>query len=253
MSQQVSGAVMLSQMTTIAASYLFIEENETNKKYSDFDLKQLFQLPEHHSLFVHSLIGCNLHCFGCHNYEEVVSKKHEDFFSEEEMIQQIKQNGNFFDAMIFSGGEFLLEKKASIIRFLERVRIEFHGLVMINTNGTFPEKIETLIQLKLVDGFHLDMKLPYHILDIDQDKDTFQAIMDHIPTKSLLENLLTSLDIVIKHNSPYSQIRTVKYPILDHDYFEKIADFVKLLNKKHHSQVEYKLNEFLDVTYTYRN
>jgi len=43
MSQQVSGAVMLSQMTTIAASYLFIEENETDRKYSDFDLKQLFQ------------------------------------------------------------------------------------------------------------------------------------------------------------------------------------------------------------------
>ncbi len=43
MSQQVSGAVMLSQMTTIAASYLYIEELENTRSYSDFELKQLFQ------------------------------------------------------------------------------------------------------------------------------------------------------------------------------------------------------------------
>lgn len=42
-SQQVSGAVMLSQMTTISASYLYFEEMETNKKYSDDELKQIFQ------------------------------------------------------------------------------------------------------------------------------------------------------------------------------------------------------------------
>ncbi|OEG00346.1 ribonucleoside-triphosphate reductase [Vulcanibacillus modesticaldus] len=43
MSQQVSGAVMLSQMTAISASYLYFEELETGKKYTDDELKQLFQ------------------------------------------------------------------------------------------------------------------------------------------------------------------------------------------------------------------
>lgn len=43
MSQQVSGAVMLSQMTTIAASYLYIEETETDRNYTEHELKQLFQ------------------------------------------------------------------------------------------------------------------------------------------------------------------------------------------------------------------
>lgn len=42
MSQQVSGAVMLSQMTTIISSYLHYEE-KSGKKYSDDDLKQLLQ------------------------------------------------------------------------------------------------------------------------------------------------------------------------------------------------------------------
>jgi len=43
MSQQVSGAVMLSQMSTISASYLFVEETEDNIKYTDKQLKRLFK------------------------------------------------------------------------------------------------------------------------------------------------------------------------------------------------------------------
>ena len=43
MSQQVSGAVMLSQMTTISASYLYFEELELNHHYTDDELKQMFQ------------------------------------------------------------------------------------------------------------------------------------------------------------------------------------------------------------------
>lgn len=45
MSQQVSGAVMLSQMTTILASYLYYEENFQKKRYSKpFLTKLLYQL-----------------------------------------------------------------------------------------------------------------------------------------------------------------------------------------------------------------
>jgi len=212
-------------------------------------IRTFVDLPDRHSILIHSLIGCNMHCYGCHNYDEVVSKKHDDFFSEEDVIQQIIQNGFLFDAIIFSGGEFLLEKMESIINFLERIRTEFYGLVIINTNGTFPEKIKTLIQLKLIDGFHLDMKLPYHLLDINHDKDIFQAIMGYSPTKRRIEELLTSVEIVIKHNSPYSQIRTVKYPILDNEYFQEINYFVQMLNNKYHSQIVYRLNEFLDITH----
>lgn len=43
MSQQVSGAVMLSQLTTISASYLYFEEAVKGKTYSEEELKQLFQ------------------------------------------------------------------------------------------------------------------------------------------------------------------------------------------------------------------
>jgi anaerobic ribonucleoside-triphosphate reductase len=43
MSQQVSGAVMLSQMTTISASYLYVEETIHGRHFTEDDLEQLFQ------------------------------------------------------------------------------------------------------------------------------------------------------------------------------------------------------------------
>lgn len=43
MSQQVSGAVMLSQMTTISASYLFYEEIILGRSFTAEELKQMFQ------------------------------------------------------------------------------------------------------------------------------------------------------------------------------------------------------------------
>ncbi|GBF11202.1 4Fe-4S cluster-binding domain-containing protein [Tepidibacillus sp. HK-1] len=213
-------------------------------------MRTFVDLPSHHSLLIHSLVGCNMHCFGCHNYDEIVAKKHEEFFTEEDMIQQIQLNGYFFDAIIFSGGEFLLEKIEPIINFLNRIRSIFHGLIIINTNGTFPDKMRTLINQKLVDGFHIDMKLPYHLLDINEDKEIFQAIMGIEPTQHFLEKLLTSIEIVIQQNSPYSQIRTVKYPILSDEFFEEIEYYIKTLNQNYHTQVEYRINEFLDISHS---
>ena len=43
MSQQVSGAVMLSQMTTISASYLYAEETLHGRRFTEDELAQLFQ------------------------------------------------------------------------------------------------------------------------------------------------------------------------------------------------------------------
>ncbi|GBF73545.1 ribonucleoside-triphosphate reductase [Paenibacillus sp. 598K] len=43
MSQQVSGAVMLSQMTSVSASYLYVEETRHGRTFTKDELKQLFQ------------------------------------------------------------------------------------------------------------------------------------------------------------------------------------------------------------------
>ena len=217
------------------------------KFYTQF-IRSFRDLPGYHSLLIHSLVGCNFSCFSCHNYEELVLKKDlQQFYSPEDIVSHLKQNGYFFDALIFSGGEFLLENSDEIIAFLSEVKSVFKGVIIINTNGSFPEKIKLLIGSNLVDGFHVDLKLPYHLLDIKDDLDIYKRVLGINPTESFIEKLISSIEIVIQHNSPYSKIRTVKYPILSDEFFIENQKFIAKLNQKYNSNVVYTVNEFLDI------
>ncbi|OEG00345.1 radical SAM protein [Vulcanibacillus modesticaldus] len=207
-------------------------------------------LPEYTSVLIHSLVGCNFYCYGCHNYGEIVAKKHSEFFTSEDIIEQIKLNGFLFNAIIFSGGEFLIEDFNSITKLLKELRVIFDGKIIINTNGSFPDKIKYLLEFQLVDGFHIDMKLPYHALDINKDQEIYKSIIGFKPSQRLINNMLSSIELIIENNSPISQVRTVKYPILDQDFFSEIESYIVQLNKKFNSNVTYKLNEFLIKTNT---
>jgi len=211
-------------------------------------IRSFKDLPGYHSLLIHSLIGCNFHCFGCHNYEELVLKKEiNPYYSPDDIINHLEQNGYFFDAIIFSGGEFLLNHANDLMKFLNKVRSVFKGIIIINTNGSFPEKMKQLLDNKLVDGFHIDMKLPFHLLDIKTDEEIYKSILGIKPTKEIVDQLLTSINLVVKHNSIYSQVRTVNYPILSNEFFIEIKKFVKNLNKAYGSAIPYHINEFMNV------
>lgn len=201
-------------------------------------------LPGSTSLVVHSLAGCNLRCFGCHNYDELVAADHEDYWLANDILDQIKTNGFMFDAVIFSGGEFLMGNVGEISELLMELRKRFTGIVIINTNGAFPQKIRYLLERELADGIHVDMKMPYHTFDKSVDMAAYQTVLGVAPTPALIQNMLTSIQSVVWHNSPFSQVRTVKYPVLSEEYFEQIRSYVDELNERYHSEVAYKLNEF---------
>ncbi|WP_163856977.1 radical SAM protein [Paenibacillus elgii] len=201
-------------------------------------------LPGNTSLVIHSLAGCNLHCFGCHNYDELVAPEHEHYLLAGDILQQIKMNGYLFDALIFSGGEFLMGNLKEITLFLTDLKRGFLGKIIINTNGTFPEKIRHLLERELVDGIHIDMKMPYHAFDRNVDMAAYQAVLGVVPTPALVQNMMSAIQLVIRHNSPFSQVRTVKYPVLSEVYFEQIRSYVDELKERYNSEVTYKLNEF---------
>ncbi|KPV56600.1 hypothetical protein QJ48_26795 [Paenibacillus sp. A3] len=201
-------------------------------------------LPGNTSLVIHSLAGCNLHCFGCHNYDELVASNHEHYLLPDDILQQIKMSGFLFDAVIFSGGEFLMGNLEEISVFLTKLRKWFQGKIIINTNGTFPEKIRHLLERELADGIHIDMKLPYHSFDKNVDMAAYQAVLGVLPTPELVQNMMSAIQLVVRHNSPLSQVRTVKYPVLSEEYFEQIRSYVDELNGRYNSNVAYKLNEF---------
>ena len=198
-------------------------------------------------MIIHSLVGCNLRCFGCHNYDELIVKQHAYFYSEADVLKHIKKSGYIFDSIIFSGGEFLIHDVDIFKSFLIKVRDVFDGKIIINTNATQPNKVKILIESNLVDGFHVDMKLPYHLLHTDGDSEVFKTVLGIIPYPNIAEKMLETINLVVEHNSEYSQIRTVKYPVLSEEYFEEIKKYIQQLNNKYNSHAEWKLNEFHSV------
>ncbi|MDY0395101.1 hypothetical protein RWE15_12555 [Virgibacillus halophilus] len=152
---------------------------------------------------------------------------------------------SFFDAIMFSGGEFLISPLDEICELLQKVRRIFTGKIIITTSGIYQKKIEKVYSGNLTDGVHIDMKLPYHVLDVVEDKQIYQDIMGITPTKKMVDNLLCSVEMVIAHNSILDQVRTVKYPILGDAFFEEIRRYVDELKARYQSNVPYFLNEFL--------
>lgn len=201
-------------------------------------------LPDYASLLIHAWNGCNMRCLGCHNYDELIATKPDGHLSAGQVIDRIKDCRDLFDAVLLSGGEFLISDEDEIASFLSHLRKMFKGKIIIFTNGTYPRKLRRLLVDHLVDGVHIDMKLPFHCLDPARDRDVFEAIIGVAPSKRTCLDILESVETIIRHNSSVSQVRTVRYPLLSDEYFEQIRSYVDGLKIKHNSDVPYFLNPY---------
>jgi pyruvate formate lyase activating enzyme len=100
-------------------------------------------------------IGCNFNCPFCYNVD-VVTKTAKSI-SEKEVLYFLEKRKNMLDAIVISGGEPLLQK--DITSFCRKVK-KLGYLVKIDTNGAFPEKLQELLDEKLVDYIAMDVKAP---------------------------------------------------------------------------------------------
>lgn len=106
--------------------------------------------------------GCNLRCPYCQNPELIPTRSGEDVRFED-FCRRIEINLNLLDAVVFTGGEPLLqpdgiEEAAEIVR-------EFGLRLMLDTNGSRPEVVERLLEAGLVDRVALDVKAPISLDD----------------------------------------------------------------------------------------
>jgi hypothetical protein len=105
--------------------------------------------------------------------------------------------------------------------------------------------MKTLFELKLVDGFHLDMKLPYHLLTMD-DLDLVELTMGlKLENLDLFVTLLKAVDYVVATDLGFNRIRTVRYPFASDSSFEESQSYINDLNKKYNKKVPYDINPFV--------
>ena len=98
--------------------------------------------------------GCPLRCPYCQNHPYL---EEPDLVELDFVKEIIKKSKNFVSAVVFSGGEPLMQ---SAILSLAEFAKELGLLVGIHTNGCYPEMEQELIKRKLVDKFFIDVKAP---------------------------------------------------------------------------------------------
>jgi len=98
--------------------------------------------------------GCNFRCPFCHN-PELVLKSNETFLSEKQVLSEIKQRQKLLEAVVVTGGEPLLHK--DLFAFIKKLK-SFGLKIKLDTNGSFPNRLNYLIQNKLIDYIAMDIK-----------------------------------------------------------------------------------------------
>ena len=99
--------------------------------------------------------GCNFRCPFCHNAPLVLPERLGCDTTEEEVLSFLKKRVGVLDGVAITGGEPLLHR--DIGAFLEKVRA-LGFKVKLDTNGSFPDHLISLVEAGLVDRVAMDIK-----------------------------------------------------------------------------------------------
>lgn len=156
--------------------------------------------------------GCNFRCPFCYNKELVLFDKRKDSANKTESIFSfLKKRKGLLQGVVLTGGEPLLQK--DIEDFIKKIK-KLGYAVKLDTNGSFPDRLEKLIQKNLIDYVAMDIK----------------ASLENYPqatgVKVNIENIKKSIEL-IKALENY-EFRTTAVPgIVDEKEIRKIGKLAK--------------------------
>ena len=101
--------------------------------------------------------GCTFRCPYCHNADLVLRPEMIPSMAADYFLSYLDGRKGWLEAVCFTGGEPLLHED---IEELIRVVRERGLLVKLDTNGSFPDRLEALLGLGLVDRVAMDVKAP---------------------------------------------------------------------------------------------
>jgi len=99
------------------------------------------------------LSRCNFRCPYCHNKDLVLDRLPK--IDEEVIIDDLKMRKKYIDGVVITGGEPTLY--SDLIDLIRKIK-EISLLVKLDTNGSNPDLLEELLNLKLLDYVAMDIK-----------------------------------------------------------------------------------------------
>lgn len=171
--------------------------------------------------------GCNLDCWYCHNKWIIDKKKN---YEKEDILTKIKNNKDFLDAVVITGGEPTLAPINELIEFVQKIK-SFGLKVKLDTNGTNYEKLKLLLPY-----------LDYVAMDIKAPLEKYDTITKTSATH--LENIKKSIDLLI--NNIDCEFRTTFVPSLLVEDILAIARSIKGC-KKYFLQQYVPISEYQEI------
>ena len=158
-------------------------------------------------------VGCNLRCPFCHNPALVNNPPEEDRLSEDDFFAFLKKRQGILDGVAITGGEPLLH--ADIGEFIAKIKSMGYK-VKLDTNGTFPDRLEKILSEGNVDYVAMDLKNTF-------DKYAKTVGIDNFDV-SLIKR---SIRAIQESGVAYEFRTTVVLPLHDADDFGEIAKQVE--------------------------
>lgn len=99
--------------------------------------------------------GCNFRCPYCQNGELVTGEAEAEPICEADILGHLKKRAGIIEGLVISGGEPTLQP--GLVEFVEKVKA-LGIAVKLDTNGTNPDVVETLLNRCLIDYVAMDIK-----------------------------------------------------------------------------------------------
>ncbi len=155
--------------------------------------------------------GCNFRCPFCHNASLVLTSGEVPDISEEQFFSFLAKRKGILDGVCITGGEPLLCH--DIINFIKKIK-ELGFAVKLDTNGSFPDKLEMIISENIVD---------YIAMDIKNSKEKYALTTG---LRSAPEAIFKSIEIIMSGNIPYEFRTTVVKELHTVEDIEDIAHMI---------------------------
>ena len=171
------------------------------------------------------LQGCNFKCSYCHNPELVDTRLFQPCIKENEVLDFLNMRGGKLDAVTITGGEPTIQD--DLAPFIKKIK-KMKFAVKLDTNGSQPQVIKTLLDEKLLDFIAMDIKAPL---------EKYKSVVK-VPVNSDL--IKESIKLILRSKIPYEFRTTIVESQLDEKDILQIAELISGANS-------YVLQKFVPV------
>ena len=161
------------------------------------------------------LQGCNFKCGFCYN-PQLVLREEPQTYEQKEILDFLKKRKGKLTGICITGGEPLLTIEEDFLAKIKRLGYK----IKIDTNGSNPEKLKSLIDNNLVD---------YIAMDIKGSPEDYEKITNR---KIIIKNIEDSIKLISKF--PNHEFRTtILKRFHNEENIKKTLEWIyKLINKK---------------------